>query len=110
VKEFHMEGLAPHRGSESCVGVREGVGEALTGGVQAGLWSREINEIGVPTLLTWRKAISLTALCASRQRTPRGLRTRACTQGSMRENREGPCPPVQLITGWAVRGTLRRYA
>jgi hypothetical protein len=28
----------------------------------------------------------------------------------IRENRESPCPPVQLITGWAVQGTLRRYA
>jgi len=28
----------------------------------------------------------------------------------MRENRESPCPPVQLIAGWAVQGTLRRYA
>jgi hypothetical protein len=29
---------------------------------------------------------------------------------SMRENRESPCPPIQLITGWAAQGTLRRYA
>ncbi len=29
---------------------------------------------------------------------------------SMRENRESPGPPVQVITGWAVQGTLRRYA
>jgi hypothetical protein len=28
----------------------------------------------------------------------------------MRENRESPCPPVQLIAGRAARGTLRRYA
>jgi hypothetical protein len=27
---------------------------------------------------------------------------------SMRENRESPRPPVQLITGWAAQGTLRR--
>ena len=26
----------------------------------------------------------------------------------MRENREGPCPPVRLISGRAVQGTLRR--
>ena len=29
------EGLASHIGPESCVGVREGVGEALTGEVRA---------------------------------------------------------------------------
>jgi len=29
---------------------------------------------------------------------------------SMRENRESPCLPVRLISGWAAQGTLRRYA
>jgi hypothetical protein len=31
MKELYIEGLATHDGPESCVGVREGVGEALTG-------------------------------------------------------------------------------
>jgi hypothetical protein len=35
MKEFYTEGVATHGGPESCVGVREGVGEALTG-VHAG--------------------------------------------------------------------------
>ena len=35
MKESYVEGLASHDGPESCVGIREGVGEALTG-VQAG--------------------------------------------------------------------------
>jgi len=29
---------------------------------------------------------------------------------SMRENREGPRPPVRLISGRAAQGTPRRYA
>src|SRR5881394_4334922 len=29
---------------------------------------------------------------------------------AVHENREVPCPPVQLITGRAAQGTLRRYA
>jgi hypothetical protein len=42
-KEPDIEGVAIHGGPESCVGVREGAGEALTGEAQAGLLSREIH-------------------------------------------------------------------
>lgn len=35
MKESHGEELATHTGPESCIGVREGAGEALTG-VRAG--------------------------------------------------------------------------
>jgi len=31
MKELYIEGVATHGGPESCVGVRKGVGEALTG-------------------------------------------------------------------------------
>ena len=31
MRELYIEGVAIHGGPESCVGVREGVGEALTG-------------------------------------------------------------------------------
>ena len=31
MSELYVEGVAIHDGPESCVGVREGVGEALTG-------------------------------------------------------------------------------
>jgi hypothetical protein len=41
MRELYIEGVAIHGRPESCVGVREGVGEALTGVAQAGLWSRE---------------------------------------------------------------------
>ena len=51
-RKSNIEGVAIHDGPESCVGVREGDGEALTGGVQAGLLSREINAIGASTSST----------------------------------------------------------
>ena len=46
----YIEGVAIHGGPEPCVGAREGAGEALVGVVQAGLLSREMTLIGVPTL------------------------------------------------------------
>jgi hypothetical protein len=77
--------------------------------VQAGLWSREI-----PTLGCRR--------CWSDGRQYRRRRYRESLVGParsenlcmygvfMRENREIPCSPVDLISGRAVQGTLRRYA
>ena len=57
MKESYGEGVATHTGPESCVAVREGGGEALTG-VRAGrVLSREIMiDFGVPTLSEKRKA------------------------------------------------------
>lgn len=59
---LYIEGLAPHGGPESCVVAREGAAKRWQGCVQARLWSREINEFGVPTLSKRRKATSLAAL------------------------------------------------
>ena len=41
MKDPYGEELANHTGTESCVYVCKGLGEALSGGVQAGLLSRE---------------------------------------------------------------------
>jgi RNA-directed DNA polymerase len=50
MRTLYVEGVATHDGPESCVGVRKGADEALTG-VRVGLvLSREIREFGVPTL------------------------------------------------------------
>jgi RNA-directed DNA polymerase len=57
-----IEGVAIHDGPESCAGVREGDGEALTG-VRAGQpLSREITASGCRRRLTRRKATSPAAL------------------------------------------------
>ena len=103
--------------------VREGGGEALTGGVWAGLLSREISlKYGVPTSSPSAEGNTASGAFASRWWTLRGQRSQARTQVSMRENREIPWLPVGLLAmlrpgwfagwhagGWrAVRGTLRR--
>ena len=41
MKVPYDEGLAAHIGPESCVYARKGIGEALTGGMRAGLLSCE---------------------------------------------------------------------
>jgi hypothetical protein len=44
MQESYGEGVASHAGPESCAGVREGVGEALTGGGAGRVLSREIHD------------------------------------------------------------------
>src|SRR4051812_26844761 len=111
MRVLYIEGVAIHGGPESCVGVREGVGEALTGVVQAGLLSREITSSGCRRRHTRRKAMSSAALA----RVVGGLcavtGTWACTEFFMRENREIRSSPASgrgLGLRRAVGATLRR--
>ncbi|MDQ3525822.1 MAG: hypothetical protein M3451_12310 [Chloroflexota bacterium] len=55
MRVLYIEGIAIHDVPESCVGVREGAGEALTGVVWAGRLSRERKMFRVPTLSKVRK-------------------------------------------------------
>ena len=76
--------------------------------MQAGLLSREINDIGVPTQLT--NAEGNIAGGVTREPSADPARSKnLCMYGiSMRENREVPRPPAGLIAGRAAQGTLRR--
>ena len=100
MRELYTDGVAIHGGPESCVGVREGVGEALTGVVRAGLLSRENQmKFGVPTSSHQAEGDAAGGIIASCRRTPRGRRTWARTKVSMRENREIPRSPVRRSGG-----------
>ena len=76
--------------------------------MQAGLLSREIKEFGVPTPLNRPEG----NIAGGAMREPSGDPARSENQGMcgifMRENREIPRSPVQLITGRAAQGTSRR--
>ena len=78
--------------------------------MQAGLLSREIKVFGVPTSLARPEG----NIAGGAMREPSGDPARSENQGMygifMRENREIPRSPVQLITGRAAQGTPRRYA
>jgi len=102
LKGLYVEGVAIHDGPESCVGVREGVGEVLTG-VRAG-WASEprnscIRGADVVQVAEGNTAASVFASW----RGPRGVREPVHARDlSMRENREVPWSPA-CGDGWAGR-------
>jgi hypothetical protein len=93
MEESDIEGLATHDGPESCVGARKDAGEALTGGVQARLLSRENSIRGADAVIRAEGHIA-----GGVKREPPEDPARSENQGmyasSMRENRESPAPPA----------------
>jgi hypothetical protein len=110
MEESYTEGIASHGDPESCVGVREGEGEALTG-ARAGRAIEPRNP-----LLRGADAVDRSGRPHRQQRHRKLLADPARSKNpgmhgtSMRENREISRSPVWLITGRAAQGTLRRYA
>src|SRR5487761_1853998 len=90
-----IEGVATHGDLGSCVGVREGAGEALTEG-DVGRVIEPRNQLsGVPTPSQWPEGNIAGRVTASCQRTPRGQRAGACVESSgARTGRSGDRPPV----------------
>ena len=74
MKESYIEGVATHGDPESCAGVREGVGEALTGARMGTVLSREIRNVGVTTLSNEAEGHTDDTANARCRRTLRGLR------------------------------------
>ena len=107
MRTLYVEGVATHDDPESCVGVRKGGGEALTG-VRAG-WAIDPRNQGV----RGADAVETSGRPYRRSRYREWLADPArsknlCMYGvSMRENREIPCPPGRLIAGWAAQARPR---
>jgi hypothetical protein len=76
----------------------------LTGAVRAGLLSREMLGSGVPTPSNQAEGKIAGGAIASRRGTPRGQRTWARIEISMRENREVPRSPDLGVEGSGREG------
>jgi hypothetical protein len=109
MRTLYVEGPATHDDPESCVGVREGAGEALTG-------------VHVGRAIEPRNADPGCRRCRRSGRQHRQQRYRKLladpagseNQGmrgvSLRENREVSCSPVWSITKRAAQGRPRPHA
>lgn len=76
--------------------------------MQAGLLSREIKEVGVPTLLNNAEGNIVGGAMRESSADP-ARSENLCMYGiSMRENREIPRSSVRLMAGRTAQGTLRR--
>ena len=85
-----IEGVATHDGPEACAGVREGVGEALTG-VRAG-WAIEPRNqcFGVPTRCTYAEGNIAGGAIREPLADPARSKNLRMYGVSIRENREAP--------------------
>jgi len=110
MEEPYVEGVANHDGPESCVGIRKGAGEALTGvHIGRAIEPRNHSLRGADAVVG---AEGNTGISAIRELEPGPARSKnPCMCGvSMRENREIPCSPAGSIALWDAQGRPRPHA
>jgi len=108
MRVLYIEGVAIHGGPESCVGVREGVGEALAGVVRAGLLSREMSFVRGADAFIAAAGNIVGGVIASRQRPraveePRQARRSSCARTGRSRGRP-------RVVGDAPSGMVRGVA
>ena len=105
----HGEELAIHTGPESCVDSRKAIGEALTGGVWAGLLSRErcnkLQGADAGHKVEGNTGCIATARCSW---TLRGLRPRARTQAPCTGTGRSPVWPHSEVRAVNSKGAQQR--
>jgi hypothetical protein len=108
--ELYIGDLASHGGPESCVGVREGVGEALTGVRVGGAIEPRNQPVRGADAVQPGGRQHRRSRYASGRRTPRGLRTQACAESPCaRTGRPDDRPSVvDDAPSWMVRGVAYR--
>ena len=94
MKESYGEGVAPHTGPESCVAVREGGSEALTGEWAGRVFSRESNRLRDADAVEEGGRPHPARRHRETRRSPARSETPSMFRHTSRENRESPCLPV----------------
>jgi hypothetical protein len=108
MKESNSEGLATHADPESCAGIREGVGEALTGAGAGRVSSRENQaNSGVPTLYGKTEGNTADSAKAKLSADPARSKTPSMQRSSTYGNREIP-PPTCVTQVRAVKPKSER--
>jgi hypothetical protein len=103
MKVLHVEDLANHDDPESCVGVRKGVGEALTGERAGRVLSREKLKVqGADAVETGGRQHG-TARHGKRRRNPAWSRTSRTRGSHLQGNRDILWPTVWACPALAVR-------
>jgi hypothetical protein len=121
MRTLYVEGVAIHDGPESCVASVRASAKRWQGYVWAGLLSREMCELGVPTLSHQAEGHARGGDIASRRGTLRGQRTWARTESPCARTGRSRGRPRMLVmprpgwfagwragARWAAGGTLRR--
>src|SRR5674536_161663 len=100
MEELHVEGVAAHDDPESCVDDPQGRGEALTGACAGRAIEPRNQGVRGADVVTRTEGTIAGGASASRQGTPRGQRTRACTEPPCaRTGRSHDCPPTRRGAG-----------
>ena len=119
MEELYAEGVAIHGDPESCVGVREGTGEALTGARVGRAIEPRNQPFGVPTPFRWLEGNTTSGVMrgAGRPRAVeepwhvRNLQAREPGRGGRgRRGGRSHCLSVRFFTGRAAQETPRRQA
>src|SRR5664280_2879345 len=100
MEELHVEGVAAHDDPEACVDDPQGRGEALTGACAGRAIEPRNQGVRGADVVTRTEGTIAGGASASRQGTPRGQRTRACTEPPCaRTGRSHDCPPTRRGAG-----------
>jgi hypothetical protein len=106
MKESYIEVLATHGGPGHALATREGAAKRwIRGARRRAMEPRKGVVRGADAVIDVEGNIA-GGVFASRERAPRGLRTRACVRSPHAENREVSCSPVRVddAPSWMVRG------